>query len=230
MGWAPAASMAAATAGSSTRRARSATLDGPVRGGGPELGAVHGRMQGDLGHAGPERAERVEQRLAAPDGGHGDRPVGEQDAFLGGQPADGEAHVGLDRVVGQAEGEAEVDGELEVDVEELGPEHQRVHVGVEVADVEAPQHGPLDLGPALPTYLVEVGVVPHVRDRAGESAVAVEERRCLRDRSPAVEVVLGVQGEAHPHVVAPEPRCRFAGPWSGDQQRGRGGSPSRSAS
>ena len=45
----------------------------------------------------------------------------------------------------------------------------------EVADVEAPDDGPFDLGPALPTHLVEVGVVPDVLDGAREAAVAVEE-------------------------------------------------------
>ena len=77
----------------------------------------------------------------------------------------------------QAQRQPELDGEVEVDVEELGPQLQRAHVAVEVADVEAPQDRPLDLGPELAAHLVEVGVVPHVVDRAGEAAVAVEQRR-----------------------------------------------------
>ena len=77
----------------------------------------------------------------------------------------------------EPEREAEVDRQLEVDVEELGPQLQRAHVAVEVAHVEAPEDGPLDLGPALPAHLVEVGVVPDVLDRAGEAAVAVEQAR-----------------------------------------------------
>ena len=98
-------------------------------------------------------------------------------------------------------------------------------MGVEVADVEAPQHGPLDLGPALAAHLVEVGVVPHVGDRPGEPSVAVEEGRGLGDRAPAVEVVLGVEGQADPDVVAPEPRGRLAGPRRRHQQGRRGGEP-----
>ena len=80
-------------------------------------------------------------------------------------------------LAGQAQREAELDGEVEVDVEELGPQLQRAHVAVEVADVEAPEDGPLHLGAELTAHLVEVGVVPHVDDGAGEAAVAVEQRR-----------------------------------------------------
>ncbi len=125
--------------------------------------------------------------------------------------------------VGEPEGQAEVDGQLEVDVEELGSQQEGVEMGVEVADVESPQHRPLDLGPALPPHLVEVGVVPDVGDRPGEAAVAVEQRRGLGDRPPPVEVVLGVEGEADPDVVAPEPRRRLACPRGRDEEGGAGG-------
>ena len=77
-------------------------------------------------------------------------------------------------------------------------------MGVEMADVETPQDGPLDLGPTLPTDLVDVGVIPDVGDRPRESAVPVEERRGLGDRSPAIQVVLGVEGESDPDVVTTE--------------------------
>src|SRR3546814_15971345 len=65
-------------------------------------------------------------------------------------------------------------GEVEIDVEELGPELHHAHVAVEVADVEAPQDRPLDLGPALATHPVEVGVLPDVDVGTREAAVAVE--------------------------------------------------------
>ena len=52
---------------------------------------------------------------------------------------------------------------------------QRAHVGVEVAHVEAPQDGPLDLGPALPAHLVEVGVVPDVLHGPREAPVTAEQ-------------------------------------------------------
>ena len=90
---------------------------------------------------------------------------------------------------------------------------------VEVADVEAPVDRPLDLGPALAPHLVEVGVVPHVVDRAREAAVAVEEGRRMRDRAPAVEVVLRVQREVHADVLAPIARRRLAGPRARHHQR-----------
>ena len=99
-------------------------------------------------------------------------------------------------------GRRELDGEVEVDVEELGPQLERAEVGVEVGDVEAPEDGPLDLGPQLAAGLVEVGVVPQVVDRAGEAAVAVEQRRGVGDGAPAVAVVLGVEREVHADVLA----------------------------
>src|SRR5690606_22294645 len=109
-----------------------------------------------------------------------------------------------------------------VDVEELGLELERAHVRIEVADVEAPEDGPLDLGPALAPDLVEVGVVPNVVDGAGEPAVAVEQRRSRGDRAPAVAVVLGVEGEVDPDVLTPVLRGRLAGPRARDHERGAG--------
>ena len=76
-------------------------------------------------------------------------------------------------------------------------------MAVEVAHVEAPHDRPLDLRPALPADLVEICVVPRVLDRAGEAAIAVEQARRLRDRSPPVRLPLRVQGEVHADVLAP---------------------------
>ena len=169
---------------------------------------------------GSRDASRSTKACRCPPGRQGGEAVGEQDALLGGQLPDGEAHVGLGLRAEQAQGQREVHGQLEVDVEELGPQQQGVEVGGQVADVEPPQDGPLHLGPALPPDLVEIGVVPHVGDGAGEPAVAVEQRGGLGDRRPPVEVVLGVEGELDPDVVAPEPRGRLAGPGCRDDQRG----------
>ena len=68
----------------------------------------------------------------------------------------------------QPDGQAELDGQVEVDVEELGLELERAHVAVEVADVEPPQDRPLDLRPQLAAGLVEVGVVPEVGEVRGK--------------------------------------------------------------
>ena len=80
-------------------------------------------------------------------------------------------------VAAEAQGQPEVDGELEVDVEELGPRLQHAEVAGEVAHVEAPHDGAFDLGPALAPDFVEVGVIPGVLDRPREPAVAVEQAR-----------------------------------------------------
>ena len=118
--------------------------------------------------------------------------VGEDGALLGRHGPGREPDVALHGRAHHAQRQPELERQLEVDVEELGPQLQRAHVGVEVADVEAPQDRPLDLGPALAADLVEVGVVPDVLDRAGEPAVAAEERRRVGDGTPPVELVLGV--------------------------------------
>jgi len=86
-------------------------------------------------------------------------------------------------VTGQSDWEAEVLGEVEVDVEELRFHLDPTEVGGEVRHVEPPEHRPLDLGPPFASNLVEVGVFPDVVDRSGERTVAVEERRSMRDRS-----------------------------------------------
>ena len=123
-------------------------------------------------------------RRRAP-GGHGDHVVGEHHALLGGEAPEREAGDVLGFVAAEPQRQAEVDRELEVGVEELGPGLQRAEVAGEVAHVEAPHDRPLDLGPALAPDLVEVGVVPGVLDRAGEAAVAVEQARRVGDAAPS---------------------------------------------
>ena len=120
---------------------------------------------------------------------------------------------------GHAQRQLEVDRELEVHVEELGPQLQRAHVAVEVADVEAPEDRPLDLRPALLAHLFEVGVVPDVLERPREAAVAVEQARRVGDRAPAVRLPLGVEREVHADVLAAVLRRRVAGPRARDHER-----------
>ena len=127
----------------------------------------------------------LDGRPAADAVGHVDEVVGEHHALLGRELAEREADQPLARRARQAQRQAEVDGQLEVDVEELGPQLQRAHVAVEVAHVEAPEDGPLDLGPALAADLVDVGVVPHVGLRCGGS------RR--RRRAATAPCVIGPQ-------------------------------------
>src|SRR3546814_15112432 len=95
----------------------------------------------------------------------------------------------------------------------------------EVAHVESPEDGPLDLCSQLASRLVEVGVDPQVAERAGEAAVTVEQRRSVGDRAPPVGVVLGVEGEVDPDVFAPVAGRRVPRPGAGDHERGAGGAP-----
>src|SRR6266568_4792891 len=101
--------------------------------------------------------------------------VREDDTLLGSEPSEREADHALRARSGHAYREREVDGHLEVDIEEVGAKLQRPHVAVEVADVETPQDCPLDLGAAFLAHLVDVTVIPSVRDGARTSTVTVEQ-------------------------------------------------------
>ena len=50
-------------------------------------------------------------------------------------------------------------------------------------------------------YLAVVGVFPEIFQGAGESALAGLQRRCVGDRAPSVQRVLGVEGEVYADVV-----------------------------
>ena len=123
----------------------------------------------------------------------------------------------------QPDRQPELDRELEVDVEELGPQLHRPEMRREMGDVEAPQDRSLDLDAALAPDLVEIGVVPEVVDGAGEPALAVEQRGGVGDGSPAVQLVLGVEREMHADVLAPVLGGGFAGPRGRDHERGARG-------
>ena len=195
----------------------------PVGGEGPQLGGVDGGVDVDLGDTRAQVGEDPFDGPAASHAGDVQQVVGEQDALVGGQLAEGKAHDALGRRPGQPHRKPEVDGQLEIDVEELGPQGDRAHVRVEVADVEAPVDRALDLGAELAPDLVEVGVVPHVLDGAGEAAVAVEQRGSLGDRPPAVQVVLGVQRQVHADVLAAVAGSRVTRPRARHHQGGARG-------
>ena len=191
---------------------------------GAQLVGVDARVQRQLGDPGLE----VEQRAFDPPAGAGrarDDVVREHDAFVGGEATEREAGDVLGLLAAEPQREPEVDRELEVGVEELGPGLERAEMAGEVADVEAPHDRPLDLGPALAADLVEVGVVPGVLDGAGESAVAVEEAGRVGDGAPAVGLELGVQREVHPDVLAPVAAGGVARPRAGHHEGRAGGEP-----
>ena len=141
---------------------------------GPQLGGVDGGLHDDLGDAGFQV-----HGLSLQDGGLGQRSqavmVDGEDPLLGGQGAERESGPRLGVAALEPDGQAVLDGEVQQHVEELRPVLEGPEVGGEVADVEAPEHGPFQLGPALGTGLVQVGMVPEVADRAGEAAVAVQQ-------------------------------------------------------
>ena len=149
--------------------------------------------------------------------------VGEEHALLGREAPEREARRRLGVRARQPDRQAELDRELEVDVEELGPQLHRPEMRREVGHVEAPQDRPLDLGAALAPDLVEVGVLPEVVDVPGEAAVAVEERGSMGDGSPAVQLVLGVERQVHADVLAAVLGGGFARPRGRDHERGARG-------
>ena len=85
-------------------------------------------MDDDLGDAGPEVVHDPLERAPAADAGDGTKWSGNTHALLGGQPAEREPDRRARSRRRQPEGQAELDRELEVDVEELGPQLQGAHV------------------------------------------------------------------------------------------------------
>ena len=143
----------------------------PSRGDGrPQLGRVDGRVDEELGDAGPQVGQhRLEAAAATRRRGTRTKWSGNTTPSSAARRRNGKPTSRSVDCARQPQRQAELDGEVEVDVEELGPQLQRAHVAVEVADVEAPEDRPLDLGPELPAHLVEVGVVPQVGDACGGS-------------------------------------------------------------
>ncbi len=220
MRFAPAASSAARRPSGAVTSAWSSTRVAQSGGGGPQLGGVDGGVDEELGHAGAELADQPLEGGSSGLSAVHHEVVGRQDPLLGGQPPEREADHPLARLPEQAEREPELHREVEHHVEELGSLLEHAHVVVEVAHVEAPEDGPLHLGPELAAHLVEVGVVPQVRDGAGEPAVAVEQGGGVGDRAPAVALPLGVEREVHADVLAPVAGRRVAGPRARDHQPG----------
>ena len=189
-----------------------------------QLVGVERRVQVHLGDARPEIEECLLDRATRSDAGVHEM-VGVHDAFVSRELPVRETDQTLGARPGHAQREPAVDCHLEVHVEELGAQLQRPHVRVEVRDVEAPIDRPFDLGPALLPDLVEVGVVPDVLDRAREPAVAVEEARRVRDRTPAVRLPFGVQGEMYADVLAPVHRGGVPRPRTRHHERRARGQP-----
>src|ERR1039457_2824347 len=91
----------------------------------------------------------------------------------------------------------------------------------EMADVEAPVDGPLDLGAALLVHLIDVGVLPQVYEGPGEAAVPVQQGRGAGHRRPAVKVVFGVERQMCPDVLTPVAGGRLSSPWPRDHEARR---------
>ena len=196
----------------------------PVRRCRAQLVGVDAGVQAQLGDSGRQFEQGAfDLPMRARRGTH--HVIGEHGAFLGSQATEREARDAFRFGVAEAHRQPEVDGQLEVHVEEVGTQLEGGEMAGDVADVEAPHDRPFDLGPTLPAHLVEVGVIPCVFDGARESAVSVEQARRRGDGPPAVGVVLGVEGEVHPDVLAAIERCRVAGPGARHHQRRAGRHP-----
>jgi hypothetical protein len=84
--------------------------------------------------------------------------VREDDAFGGELVAQlREAAPGQGFLRGQADGQIEFDGELQVNLDEAGVELERAHVGIEMGDVKPRRASALDLGAAFNQSLLGVG-------------------------------------------------------------------------
>lgn len=147
---------------------------GPVGARSAQLIAVDRGMETDLGDSGLELEEQPLDTPLCTRWAHDD-PVGEHCALFGGETPEREPGDTLTFTVAEPHRKTELDRELEVDVEEIGPLLECAEMAVDMAHVEAPHDGALDLRAALSPDLVEIGVVPRVLDGARETAVAVEE-------------------------------------------------------
>ena len=149
--------------------------------------------------------------------------VDRQHPLGSGQVPEREAGARLGGGSFETDRELEINSQLQVDIEEFRAVLQGTKVGTQVAYVEPPQDRPLQLRSALQAGFVNIGMVPEVLDSTGEAAVAVEQRGCLGDGSPAVAVELCVQSEVHSDRLTPVVGGSLAGPRSGDHERGAGG-------
>ncbi len=144
------------------------------------------------------------------------------DQLVGGEEiTDREAQRRLVAARRERQGEGELAGQVGVHIEELRASGHDAEVGVEVGDVETPEHRAFELAAAFAPDLVEIGVVPEIVRGAGEAAVAVEQRRGHGDRPPPVVAQLGVEHEVDPDVVAPVAGGCVAGPRAGNHERRR---------
>lgn len=119
-----------------------------------------------------QAAHRVVDPLAATRSPVVVEVIGEHDAFLRGQPAEGEPGLLGGDGGRQADGQAELARELEVHIEELGSQRDHREVRRQVRDIDAPRHRAFDLRPALAQHLRRVGVLPQIVDFAREAAFA----------------------------------------------------------
>ena len=189
----------------------------PIGARGAQLVVVDRGMQADLGDA---RRELEQHSLHAALSARwaDDDAVGEHGTFFCGESTEWEARDPLTLAVAQTHREAEFHRQLEVDVEEVGALFERAEVTGDMAHIEAPHDGALDLGAGLSPDLVEVGVVPRIFDRARESTVAVEEAGGVGDRPPPVRIEFGVERELHTDVLAPIARRCISSPWARHHQ------------
>ena len=101
--------------------------------------------------------------------------IGEDDPFLSREET--EREPGLIGADGrrQADRKAELDGQIEVHVEELGAQRDGGEMWREVGHVDAPRNRPFDLGPTLAQHFFGIGVLPQVTDVAGEPGLSAEQ-------------------------------------------------------
>ena len=89
--------------------------------------------------------------------------------------------------------------------------------------IKSPEDGTLYLHSAFAGYFVCVGVIPEVLGGAGEAPVAVQQRRCLGERPPAVVVERRVESQFHSDHLAPIVGCSFTRPRARHHERSASG-------
>ena len=135
--------------GSSHRYTWSSTRQ-PIAVRGAQLVGVDPRMQVHLGDARPQVEQRPARSRARAPTGASTKWSGNTTPSSAASRRNGKPTSRSPLAPAMRSGRREVDRQLEVHVEELGPQLQRAHVAVEVAHVEAPAGSPARSGPGTP--------------------------------------------------------------------------------
>ena len=126
--------------------------------------------------------------------------VGKHDAFICGQFPERKPSLFRRDRRGQADRQAKLDSEFQVDVEELGTQCDHAQMWCQMSDIESPQNRSFDLGTAFAQDFGRIGMLPEVVDISRKATLSGQQGRSMCDRPPAVQRMFGIEGDVHTDV------------------------------